>query len=436
MTKTKRLVALGLLACAATARAQLTLPTPVQLPTLGDVPGRVRGGIEAAAEMPRQAVRRLDAVRRARIADLVRANPDRIALDRDGFPARAGEVVVDDADDALVAKATAAGYAVIERGDILGIGFARLAAPRGRTLKAAIRDLEALGATQVSADPLHVQNGVVAGTGRSQIVGISAITRGATAWLGDRTADTNAGKAMTDTAATPAIGVIDGGAGGAVAGQRGFAAGAPRASDHGSAVASLIVGRGSVRGAAPAARLYVADVYGGDPAGGNAVAIAKALGWLVGERVPVVTISLVGPPNPLLGRVVAAAQRRGTIIVAAVGNDGPAAPPAYPASYPGVVAVTAVDARGRVLIEAGRATHLDYAAPGADMLAATAAGHAAPVRGTSFAAPLVAATIARVYPAQDGAAWARALKAVDAAAKPGARYGRGLVCATCRTPPR
>ena len=94
MTKTKRLVALGLLACAATARAQLMLPTPVQLPTLGDVPGRVRGGIEAAAEMPRQAVRRLDAVRRARIADLVRANPDRIALDRDGFPARAGEVVV------------------------------------------------------------------------------------------------------------------------------------------------------------------------------------------------------------------------------------------------------------------------------------------------------------------------------------------------------
>ena len=416
MTKTKRLVALGLLACAAGAQAQLTLPTPVQLPALDDMLGPVRGGIAAATELPRQAVRRLDAVRRTRIAELVRANPDRIALDPDGFAARAGEIVVDDADDALIAKAAAAGYAVIERGDILGIGFARLATPQGRTLKAAIRDLEALGAKQVSADQLHAQSGIAT----------RALSPEAPAQEGRSSA----------ADATPAIGVIDGGVAGPVAGQRGFAGGAPRASDHGSAIASLIVGRGRVRGAAPAARLYVGDVYGSDPAGGNAVAIAKALGWLVGERVPVVTISLVGPANPLLGRVVAAAQRRGTIIVAAVGNDGPAAPPAYPASYPGVVAVTGVDARGRVLIEAGRAAHLDYAAPGADMIAATATGSAAPVRGTSFAAPLVAATIARVYPVQDAAAWPRALKAVDAAAKPGPRYGRGLVCGDCRTAPR
>ena len=53
--------------------------------------------------------------------------------------------------------------------------------------------------------------------------------------------------------------------------------------------------------------------------------IAKALAWLADERVPVVTISLVGPANPLLARVVAAAQARGVILVAAVGNDGPAA---------------------------------------------------------------------------------------------------------------
>ncbi|WP_373289620.1 hypothetical protein [Sphingopyxis bauzanensis] len=33
------------------------------------------------------------------------------------------------------------------------------------------------------------------------------------------------------------------------------------------------------------------------------------------------------------------------LIVAAVGNDGPAAPPAYPACYRGVLAVTGVDAR-------------------------------------------------------------------------------------------
>ena len=84
------------------------------------------------------------------------------------------------------------------------------------------------------------------------------------------------------------------------------------------------------------------------------------------------TISLVGPRNPVLERGIAAAQGKGVVVVAAVGNDGPAAPPAYPASYKGVVAVTAVDKRDRALIEAGRALHLEYAAPGADFRASNA----------------------------------------------------------------
>ncbi|WP_031310193.1 S8 family serine peptidase, partial [Sphingobium sp. C100] len=67
-----------------------------------------------------------------------------------------------------------------------------------------------------------------------------------------------------------------------------------------------------------------------------------------------------------------------------------AAPPAYPASYPGVIAVTGIDGRGRLLPEAGRALHVDFAAPGADMQAATMADGKGAVRGTSFAAPLVA----------------------------------------------
>ncbi len=78
-------------------------------------------------------------------------------------------------------------------------------------------------------------------------------------------------------------------------------------------------------GARSGANLLAADVYGSDKTGGNASAIARALGWLGGRGVSVVTISLVGPPNALLKNAIAAAQRRGVIIVAAVGNDGPAA---------------------------------------------------------------------------------------------------------------
>src|SRR6185503_9552733 len=118
------------------------------------------------------------------------------------------------------------------------------------------------------------------------------------------------------------------------AAMRGFATGAPVASQHGSAVASLLAGAGVTD-------LRVADIYGTDPAGGNALALIRALDWLTGGGAKVISISLAGPNNSAVAKAIAAAQRRGVVIVAAVGNDGPAAPPAYPASYPGVVAVTA-----------------------------------------------------------------------------------------------
>jgi subtilisin family serine protease len=398
----------GLLATAAGAQLLQGLPR------VGGVLDQVGPLTNSVAQLPDRATHTLASARLDRIAALVRANPDRVAIDPGGFPARAHEVVVNDPDEALIAAARARGYRLIERGEILGAGFARFEAPADRSLKTAIRDLTRLGAKDASADQLHFESGLPG----------NAIPQGPAP-----------GPVAIATSVT--VGMIDGGVAGDIATQRGFAAGAPRASDHGTAIASLITGQGGVRGAAPGARLLAADVYGTDPAGGNATAIAKAVGWLVGQRVPVVTISLVGPANPLLARVVMAAQARGVMIVAAVGNDGPAAPPVYPASYPGVIAVTGVDSRNRVLIEAGRATHLDYAAPGADMLAATAGGKAVAVRGTSFAAPLVAATIARLYPASNPGKRNDAIARVDAGARRlGARFGRGLVCGDCRTPVR
>jgi hypothetical protein len=402
------LAGLGLAVTASPAAAQL-LPS---LPRAGDVLAPVQPVVRGTLQLPRQAIERLAEQRIDRIADLVRAHPDAIALDPDGFPARAHELVVADPDETLVASASARGFRLIEREEALGVRFARFETPRGMSLRTAIRTLRRLGAAEVAADQLHFQNGSIGPAGP----GVAPLFQ---------------------RGSGPLVGVIDGGVAGTGILQRGFATGAPRASDHGTAVASLVAGMGPVRGAVPGARVIVADVYGSDPAGGSATAIARGLAWLVGEGAPVVTISLVGPENPVLRRVIAAAQARGVVVVAAVGNDGPAAPHAYPASYPGVIAVTGVDGRKRVLIEAGRALHLDYAAPGADMLAANARGGAAAVRGTSFAAPLVAARIARAYPRPDPSRRAAALAAVDAEAERlGKRYGRGLVCGACRTAPR
>ena len=82
------------------------------------------------------------------------------------------------------------------------------------------------------------------------------------------------------------------------------------------------------------------------PSGGSIDAILGALGWMAREHVPVVNISLVGPPNTLLENVTRAMVARGHLLVAAVGNDGPAAKPLYPAAYPGVIGVTGVDENG------------------------------------------------------------------------------------------
>ena len=210
--------------------------------------------------------------------------------------------------------------------------------------------------------------------------------------------------------------------------------GAPVPEAHGTAVASLMIGRSPrFHGAAPGSELYAADVYCGLPTGGAVDAVADALAWLVRERVPVINVSLVGPPNAMLENVVRMVIARGHVVVAAVGNDGPAAPPLYPASYPDVVGVTAVDVHQRALLEACRGKQVKFSAPGADMSAANPAQSYAVVRGTSFASPIVAGLLAEAVRAPDKAAAERAVAdlaahAVDLGAPgPDPVYGFGLV---------
>jgi subtilisin family serine protease len=213
---------------------------------------------------------------------------------------------------------------------------------------------------------------------------------------------------------------------------------------HGTAVGSLLAGSAAnFSGAAPRAELYAADVYCGSPTGGSVDEAAAAFGWMAQQRVAVVNVSLVGPRNALMERVVKTLVDRGYLIVAAVGNDGPAAPPLFPAAYPGVVGVTAVDAKHRVLLEACRGKHVEFAAPGADLIAAVQAqpDAFADVRGTSFAAPLVAGLLARELTEPDVAARDRIVAALAAKAEDlGARgrddtYGVGLVAADLATKP-
>lgn len=396
--------------------AQVALP-PVALPDTGRILTPLP---DIDAERLTGIGDRLRKVRLDRIAWLVRSNPDSIELDARGEPAVRGVLVASGVDTAMIARAGKAGFALIDRERIEGLDLdiARFRVPEGRSLARASTQLaKLLPQAEVDADNLYLASG----------------SGGALP---------GAALASASGSGSASLGLIDGGVAAhpSLAGrveQRGFATGAPAAGRHGTAVASLLVGSGGVQGAAPGQRLLAADVYGTDPAGGNASAIARALGWLVQRGVAVTTISLVGPDNRLLSAAVSRAQQRGMLIVAAVGNDGPAAPPSYPASYKGVFAVTGVDRKNRALPEAGRALHVDFAAPGEAVLAATSPASADRLRGTSFAAPLVAGRLALRYPAPSVERIAPAVAALVMEARDLGRkgrdkiYGHGLICGTC-----
>ena len=190
------------------------------------------------------------------------------------------------------------------------------------------------------------------------------------------------------------------------------------ATAHGTAIASLLVGNDDdFHGCLVGAKLYVADVYGGQAGGGGAVEIARALDWMMANKVAVVNISLAGPNNKLLELAVRRFLSAGGIVVAAVGNAGPAAPLAFPAGYSGVVGVTSVDAQHHVQIDANRGD-VTFAALGVDVRAAKLDRGYTTYTGTSFAAPIVAARFAILVTEPTPLAAQHALAELKTAAAP------------------
>lgn len=366
-----------------TAVAQLRLPSLPSLPSLPALP-------EPRAVLAPQA---LQGLRARTIGALLRRHASVLERDANGEPALRGELLVVAPSAALLDAARAAGYTLRSDDTLPGIDtrLVVLAAPPGIATAAALEQLLAID-PQARIDLHHIYTP----SGTASAVPALPTEPPAPAWR---------------------VGLIDSGVDGAHPALRRVqlaqhgCGGAVKPALHGTAVASLLAGRTlTLAGSAPGARLYAADVYCGPGPGGSVVAVADALGWFARERVAVINISLVGPANRALQAVVEAMLARGHVLVAAVGNDGPAAPPLFPAAYAGVVGVTGVDRAQRVLPEAGRGPQVMFSARGSELLAAVPGGGETAARGTSFAAPLVAGLLARHIAEPDPA---RALAAVN-----------------------
>ena len=421
---------------AAPAIAQLRLPS-AGLPSL---PRQATGPLTSPLTDPLsnalpnllpntlQAAGSLQALRLATVRDLLRQHADVLEADPAGEPVRRQEVLLLATQPGTLDAARAEGFTVLreQAWPELDLREWVLRPPPGMGTARAVERLRAIDPqAQVDFNHVYTRSGESAGATAAES------PPGASAGTPRRIGLIDSGVDPRHAALRPAR-LRHWGCGGDV-----------RPSAHGTAVASLLVGRDTgFAGALPASDLYTADIYCDQPAGGAAEDIAQALAWMARERVAVVNISLVGPANRLVAWSVQALLRRGHLIVAAVGNDGPAAPPLYPAAYPGVVGVTGVNSSRRVLPEAAQGPQVMFSAPGADMAVARVDGGYAVARGTSYAAPVVAGLLAEGLQQPDAAVAALVLARLRLAALdlgapgPDPVFGAGLVGEELRVPPQ
>lgn len=337
-----------------------------------------------------------------------------------------GQVIALVPDDAtrlaLLRASDAAGYRLRDTSDLPSLGLIMLTfdLPEGVTGPQAIQDLEA-------AEPASVVGVNHAYTLQQGVGGADAFDYAdqLVHWPSDG-CRALAPAGLIDTAVDPGA---PGLAGVRVIGRR-FVTGGEAPTRHGTEVATVLADPRRLRDVTLYSAAVVGDTLAGEAAGVDT--LIRALDWMAGEGVRVVNVSLAGPFNKLLERAVGQAASRGLTIVAAVGNDGPDADPRYPAAYPQVIAVTAVDADRRIYRDAVRGPQVDIAAPGVDVFVSSGTTGRF-VTGTSIAAPFVSARILAdqsLLAAPDAEALRRAIAATAedlGGPGPDPEFGAGLL---------
>lgn len=168
--------------------------------------------------------------------------------------------------------------------------------------------------------------------------------------------------------------------------------------EHGTAIAGIIAASGNMIGIAPKARIIAVRAFASEHLGEAPVtsvyALVDAIDKAFVEGARIFNMSFAGAENALFIEMIDDAYEQGAVFVAAAGNEGPDAPPAYPAAHDKVIAITATDEADHVFEGANRGGYVLAAAPGVEIFAPVAGDGFDFLSGTSFAAAHVTGIIA------------------------------------------
>ena len=170
---------------------------------------------------------------------------------------------------------------------------------------------------------------------------------------------------------------------------------------HGTGVAGIIAAKGGnglgIVGIAPNARIMGLracwQLPGADGSVCDSLSLAKALHFAIEHKAQVINLSLSGPPDPLLGRLLDVAATRGETVVAAFDPSAPDG--GFPASHPSVIPVAD---EAMASLPPGV-----YTAPGRDIPTTEPGGRWYLVDGSSYAAAHVSGLFALLRERHGGA---------------------------------
>ncbi len=259
---------------------------------------------------------------------------------------------------------------------------------------------------RLAGDPrvrLAQQNQVFRGQAQPRVEPAGSLAYGAALIHADAARRTRTGKGIRVAVIDTGVARDHPGLHGRIAATQNFVDGGERSFErdrHGTAVAGVIAAGGDgarVLGIAPDAEILAIKAcwYAGADEGRalcSSWTLAKALDFAIGAGAHVVNLSLSGPADELLARLIARAHERGMITVAAAAEEGDA--PGFPASLPPVIAVLASDDHGQVRLPAWTARTAALAAPGVDVLTTVPGDGWDFLSGSSLAAAHVTGVVA------------------------------------------